>query len=83
MLTSANVNETEVADALIVGDETAVYGDAAYGTHARHAQLRARGIKDRLMRRPSKHHPTLRPTARRRHALIERTRRRWSMSLGR
>ena len=44
VLTPANVNETEVADALIVGDETAVYGDAAYGTQARHARLRARGI---------------------------------------
>ncbi len=75
VLTPANVNETEVADALIVGDERAVYGDAAYGTHARHAQLRARGIKDRLMRRPTKHQPHLRPTARRRHTLIERTRR--------
>ena len=35
MLTPANVNETEVADGLIAGDEGAVYGDAAYGTHAR------------------------------------------------
>ena len=55
VLPPANVNETEVADALIVGDERAVYGDAAYGTHARHAQLRARGIKDQLMRRPVEH----------------------------
>jgi len=75
VVTPANVNETEVADALIVGDETAVYGDMAYGTQARHAQLRARGIKDRLMQRPNKHHPQLRPSARRRHALIEQTRR--------
>jgi IS5 family transposase len=75
VLTPANVNETEVADALIVGDEAAVYGDAAYGTHARHARLRALGIKDRLMQRPSKHHPQLRPSARRRHALIEQVRR--------
>ncbi len=74
-LTSANVNETEVADELIAGDEAAVYGDAAYGTHARSARLRARGIQDQLMRRPSKHHPRLSPAARRRHARIERVRR--------
>ena len=74
-LTPANVNETEVADALIAGDEAAVYGDAAYGTHARSARLRARGIEDHLMRRPSQHHPRLSPAARRRHARIERVRR--------
>ena len=75
MLTPANVNETEVADGLIAGDEGAVYGDAAYGTHARSTRLRALGIADRLMRRPNKHHPRLGPTARRRHARIEQVRR--------
>ena len=74
-LTPANVNETEVADQLIAGDEAAVYGDAAYGTHARSARLRDLGIQDRLMRRPSKHHPQLSPAARRRHARIEAVRR--------
>ena len=74
MLTPANVNETEVAG-LIAGDEGAVYGDAAYGTHARSTRLRALGIADRLMRRPNKHHPRLGPTARRRHARIEQVRR--------
>ena len=75
VLTPANVNETQVADQLIAGDERAVYGDAAYGTHARSARLRDLGIKDRLMRRPSKHHPRLSPAARRRHARIEQVRR--------
>ena len=75
VLTPANVNETQVADQLIVGDEQAVYGDAAYGTHARSARRRAQGIKDQLMRRPSKHHPRLSPAARRRHARIEAVRR--------
>ena len=75
MLTPANVNETEVADGLIAGDEGAVYGDAAYGTHARSTRLRALGIADRLMRRPNKHHPRLGPTARRRHARIKQVRR--------
>ena len=75
VLTPANVNETTVADGLIAGDEGAVYGDAAYGTHARSARLRALGIADRLMRRPTKHQPRLGPTARRRHARIEQVRR--------
>ena len=75
VLTPANVNETTVADRLIAGDEGAVYGDAAYGTHARSARLRALGIADRLMRRPTKHQPRLGPTARRRHARIEQVRR--------
>ena len=34
LLTPANINETSVADALIRGDERAVYGDKAYATKA-------------------------------------------------
>lgn len=58
-LTNASVTDTEPADALICTDARAVYGDMAYYTHARHDRLRAAGIKDRLMRRPNKHHPKL------------------------
>ena len=50
-LTAANVNETLVADGLILGDEAAVYADKAYDTAARHAALAARGIGDGIMRR--------------------------------
>ena len=59
--TPANVNDTTPADDLIRGDEAAVWGDAAYHTHARQATLKARGVKARLMRRPNKHHPKLPP----------------------
>ena len=55
---------------MISGDEAAVYGDQAYSSHARHAWLKARGIKDRLMRRPNKHHPDLPPRQKRRNRLI-------------
>ena len=41
--TPANVNDTVPADALIRGDEKAVWADAAYDTHARRARLKARG----------------------------------------
>jgi transposase, IS5 family len=55
--TPANINDTTPADGLIRGDEKAVWADAAYHTHAREAALKARGVKARLARRPSKHHP--------------------------
>jgi IS5 family transposase len=69
-LTDASVTDTEPADALISGDERAVYGDQAYYTHARHARLTQAGIKDRLMHRPNKHHPELPARHKRRNRLI-------------
>jgi transposase, IS5 family len=50
-LTPANINETSCADALICGDERAVYADKAYDSKARRAALKARGIHNRIMRR--------------------------------
>lgn len=69
-LTPANVHDTKEADALVMGDERAVYADMAYATHARRANLKARGIKDRIMHRPNKHAPQLPRWQRRRNALI-------------
>lgn len=73
-LTNGSVTDTEPADGLICGDENAVYGDQAYYTHARHARLTEAGIKDRLMRRPNKHHPELPARQKRRNRLIGRVR---------
>jgi len=73
-LTDASITDTEPADALICGDEQAVYGDMAYYTHARHDRLTKAGIKDRLMHRPNKHHPELPPRQKRRNQLIGRIR---------
>jgi IS5 family transposase len=73
-LTDGSITDTEPADDLICGDEKAVYGDQAYYTHARHARLEAAGIKDRLMRRPNKHHPELPPRQKKRNRLIARVR---------
>lgn len=70
LLTAANVNETVVADALIQGDEGAVYADQAYDTRARRAMLKSRGIKPRLMHRPNKHHPVLSHWKQRHNRLI-------------
>lgn len=71
--TPANVNDTTPADALIRGDEAAVYADKAYDTHARRARLKQAGVKPRLMRRPNKHH-ALTPRQQRLNDLIARRR---------
>jgi len=73
-LTGAEVNDTVMGDALIVGDERAVYADKAYDSQARRARLRARGTKDRIQKRPNKHHPTLSARETRRNILIGRIR---------
>lgn len=74
LLTPANVHDTCPADALVMGDERAVYADKAYATHARRAWLKARGIKDRIMHCAHKHRPHLRASQLRRNKLISRTR---------
>lgn len=69
-LTPANVNDTTCADAMICGDERAVYADKAYDSKARTAALKARGIRNRIMHR---WHWTWRPQSRwerRRNALL-------------
>jgi IS5 family transposase len=73
-LTPANVHDSKEADKLVMGDERAVYADKAYASHARRAALKARGIKDRIMHRPNKHHPELPRWQRRRNALISAAR---------
>jgi transposase, IS5 family len=57
VVTPANVNESVPADALICGDERAVYADKAYDQNARRDRLKALGIRDGIMRRANKWHP--------------------------
>ena len=59
LLTPANINEREVADRLICGDERAVYADKAYQSKRRRQRLRGRGVKDRIKHRANKWHPQL------------------------
>ena len=73
-LQPAHVNETEVADGLIVGDEQAVYADRAYEDKARRRRLRAAGVKDRIKHRRHKYLAQLPHWQRRRNELIERRR---------
>lgn len=70
VLTPAKTFESEVADALISGDERAVYGDKAYEHKDRRARLKAQGIKDRIMHRKHKHQQALPVWQQRRNTLI-------------
>lgn len=70
VLTPAHVNESEVADTLISGDEGAVYADKAYESKARRARLRGQGINDRIMHRSHKSQRGLPYWQQRRNALI-------------
>jgi IS5 family transposase len=54
--TPANVNESAAADALICGDEAAVYADKAYDQNARRKRLKKLKIRDGIMRRANKWH---------------------------
>ena len=72
--TPAHVNESVVADALISGDEQAVYADKGYENKHRRRRLKARGCKDRIMHRSHKHQPELPRWQKRRNALISKRR---------
>lgn len=74
VFTPARVLDGEVAEALITGDEKAVYADRAYESRARRQALKAAGIKDRIMHRRHKYMPTLPPWQKRRNDLIARRR---------
>lgn len=73
-LTPANINESSVADALICGDERAVYGDKGYENKRRRRQLRLAGIKDRICHRSHKNQKELPRWQNRRNAGIAKRR---------
>jgi IS5 family transposase len=56
LFTPASVNDTVVADDLVLGDEREVWADKAYDSHARRARLMTARIKNRICRRGNKHH---------------------------
>lgn len=70
LLTPAKVYESEVAEALICGDERAVYADKAYEHKERRKRLKAEGIKDRIMHRSHKNQAGLPFWQKRRNKLI-------------
>lgn len=74
VMTAANVNDTEVADELIMGDEKMVYADRAYDTHERRRKLKRMGIEDGIMKRGNKHHPEVSERDKERNQLISKVR---------
>jgi IS5 family transposase len=74
VVTPAHVNESSMAEALISGDEAAVYADRGYENRHRRARLKAAGIKDRIMHRRHKHQAALSRWQRLRNHLIGRRR---------
>ena len=74
LVTSARVQDVEMAPVLVTGDEAAVYADRGYESKAHRAQLLAQGIKDRIMHRRHKHIAVLPAWQQRRNALIARRR---------
>lgn len=70
----ASINESVVADALIVGDEAAVYGDKGYESKARRKRLKEAGVKDRICHRAHKHMPVLPHWQTKRNGLIAKLR---------
>jgi transposase, IS5 family len=74
VFTPARVQDVEMCEALISGDEKAIYADRAYESRARRAELKARGIKDRIMHRRHKHLKQLPLRLLQRNALIARRR---------
>lgn len=73
-VTSARVQDVEMAPMLVCGDEAAVHADRGYESKAHRAALKARGVKDRIMHRRHKHLPALPRWLQRRNALIARRR---------
>lgn len=74
VLTPAKTSDIEMAEALICGDERAVYADKAYSKKALSRKLRARRAKPRIAYRRHKTEPPLDRWKQRRNALIARLR---------
>lgn len=70
LITPANVNDTVMAEALICGDERAVYADKGYAKRARSSWLKAQHIKDRIMHKSWGGGPQLTAWQKRHNALI-------------
>lgn len=73
-LTPAHVNDSCVAQALVCGDEKAVYADKGYESKIHRAALKARRIKDRIMHRSHKNQKALPHWQGRRNELIAKRR---------
>lgn len=74
IVTPAHIAETEVADALITGDEKKVLADAAYSTHERRKRLHQQGIIPAIVYRWHKHDRIRCPVMKAYNATVSRER---------
>ena len=81
-LTPAHIADSLVAEALISGDEKAVYADKGYENKHRRARLKARGVKDRICHRANKNQPELPHWKSQRNKLIAKRRARVEQVFG-
>ena len=56
-MTTAQLHDSQACDALIQGDEAAVYADKAYDDTKRRERLKARGIKARILYKAKRNKP--------------------------
>ena len=72
-VTAGNVHDSQERDALLLGDETALYADAAYSSKQTRDQLEKLGIDDQVQRKGNRNKP-LSQADLKRNALIATTR---------
>lgn len=68
-LTSANVQEIDIAGALVRGDEGCVYADRGYDSRRLHDRLAHLGIANGVMRRNARHRPLAAAEVERNHLI--------------
>jgi IS5 family transposase len=56
-VTAGNARDSTERDTLLLGDETALYADAAYSSRATHDKLYRFGIDDQVQRKGYRSHP--------------------------
>ena len=72
-VTAGNVHDSQERDALLLGDETALYADAAYSSKQTRDKLEKLGIDDQVQRKGNRNKP-LSQADLKRNALIATTR---------
>ena len=56
-VTAGNIHDSQEHDTLLLGDESALYADAAYSSEKNRDKLRDLGIRDRVQRKGYRNHP--------------------------
>jgi IS5 family transposase len=73
-LTAASISESHLFEAMVIGDETAVFADGAYAKDARKKALRGQGVFCGIINRPWRYRP-ITEKQKRRNTFYSRVRR--------